>query len=341
MIYDSLIAAGLVPDTLIRFFIRRRVARKLGEEARAENPEARKLELFDKLKRSPLAVHTQEANEQHYELPPEFFKAVLGKYLKYSCGLWPQDGKDLDPSEAKMLDLYLKRALIEPGQNILELGCGWGSLSLYLAERFPSCKILAVSNSRPQKVFIEERIRERKLKNLEIVTQDINRLQLGERFDRVISIEMFEHMRNYKDLLARIASWLKPEGLLFIHIFCHKKYAYLFDHKGKEDWMGRYFFTGGIMPSADLFDFFQDDLRVQEKWLIDGRHYEKTANAWLAKMDQNRALVEPILRKTYGKDAKKWHAYWRIFFMACAELFGYCQGQEWGVGHYLMRKKMP
>lgn len=333
MAAETVLKSGLVPDAVIRFFIRRRLAKKIKEE---QGKSVR--ELLPALSQGPLAVSTEEANEQHYELPPEFFEAVLGAHLKYSCGLWPEGVADLDASEKAMLDIYLQRARLKDGQDVLELGCGWGSLSLYMAEKFPNSRITGVSNSNNQRLFIEARAKQRGLKNLTIRTANINELQLSQPFDRIVSIEMFEHMRNYKELLRRVSSWLKPEGLAFVHIFCHEKTAYLFTSEGKNDFMGRYFFTGGLMPSFDLFDYFPSDIKVVEKWAVNGQHYEKTSNAWLEKMDASRPRIFPVFEKTYGGDAAKWWVYWRVFFMACAELFGYNKGREWLVGHYLLER---
>ncbi len=333
--YEKFLESGLIPDAVIRFFIRLRLAKKLKEE---KNKPAALENLLPVLSSGPVAVNTAEANEQHYELPPEFFEAVLGSHLKYSCGWWPEGVCELDASERAMLDLYIERAQLAGGQEILELGCGWGSLSLYMAEKFPDSRITAVSNSSGQRMFIEGRARSKGLSNLKVITANINELNLEGTFDRIVSIEMFEHMRNYRELFRRVASWLKPEGLVFIHIFCHKKHAYLFSHEGQSDWMGRYFFTGGLMPSLNLPDLFPEDLKVLKRWSVNGRHYEKTSNAWLSKMDRQRGKIRPVFEKTYGAQASRWWIYWRVFFMACAELFGYAGGEEWLVGHYLLKK---
>jgi len=334
MAAEKLLESGLIPDFVVRFFIRRRLAGKIREEARPGTLS----ELIPVLSLGPIAVNTEAANEQHYELPPKFFELSLGVYLKYSCGYWPEGINTLDASEKAMLDLYLERAQLRSGQTILELGCGWGSLSLYMAEKFPGSRITSVSNSASQREFIEARAKARGLGNLIVKTANINDLQLNENFDRIVSVEMFEHMRNYQELLRRVSGWLKPDGLVFVHIFCHEKYAYLFSHEGKNDWMGRYFFTGGLMPSFNLLDSFSQHLKIVERWKVNGRHYEKTSNAWLRKMSENRGEIMPIFEKTYGKEAGKWWVYWRVFFMACAELFGYQKGKEWFVGHYLLKK---
>lgn len=332
---ETLLESGMIPDFLIRFFIRRRLSHKLKEAA--SGPEVKK-EVLCAMSQGPLAVHTQAANEQHYEVPPGFFEAVLGARLKYSCGYWPAGVTSLDASEEAMLELYLERAQIKDGQEILELGCGWGSFSLYLAEKFPNSRILGVSNSNPQREWIQQKALERGLRNLEIRTADMNLFDPAKTFDRIVSIEMFEHMRNYRELLRRVSSWLKPEGKLFVHIFCHKTHAYFFEHSGPNDWMGKYFFTGGVMPSLDIFEHFPQDLRVIQRWTVDGTHYEKTSNLWLAKMDSEEESLRPLFQRVYGAEARRWWVYWRIFFMACAELFGYHEGQEWFVGHYLMER---
>lgn len=341
MWYEKLLASGLIPDVLIRAAIRGQLEEKLGIESRGGDEEAaeRFAAFIEELRESPIAVDTAAANEQHYEVPAAFFEKVLGRRLKYSSGYWPAGVDTLDASEEAMLDLYVRRARIEDGQDILDLGCGWGSLSLYLAERFPASRILGVSNSSTQREFILARAAERGLKNVQIQTHDMNRFDTDWRFDRILSIEMFEHMRNYEKLFERAGSWLKSDGLLFVHIFANREFAYFFDAKGSQSWMARYFFTGGQMPSEDLFLFFQKDVRILKRWRVDGRHYQKTCEAWLKKMDAARAELRPLFEKTYGKDAGKWWVYWRVFFMACAELFGYDGGSEWFVSHYLFARQ--
>jgi cyclopropane-fatty-acyl-phospholipid synthase len=332
-----------LPDALVRFGIRRLLKARLAEEDQgsAAAQQRHLMELIGRLKRSPTAINTREANLQHYELPSAFFELVLGKHLKYSSGYFPSGTETLDEAEAAMLALTAERARLRDGDRILELGCGWGSVSLWMAEHFPNSRITAVSNSRSQKIFIDGRAAARGLTNLEVLTRDMNRLSFAAdvQFDRVVSVEMFEHMRNYELLMQRIASWLKPTGTLFVHIFTHKSYAYPFEVRDETDWMAQYFFTGGIMPSSDLLLYFQNALRIVDQWQVDGRHYQRTSEHWLQNMDRNRAAIEPLFAATYGADqVTRWWAYWRVFFMSCAQLWGYAKGREWFVSHYLFSK---
>ena len=333
---------GLLPDRVIRFGIRQFDKKRL-EEAQRKNggDQSRAIETFiDRMRRSPIALLPHKANEQHYELPPAFFQQVLGRHLKYSGCYWPAGAKNLDQAEAEMLALTGKRAELGDGQRILELGCGWGSLSLWMARHYPASKITAVSNSKPQRRFIESKIAERGLNNLQVITADMNDFSTDGRYERVVSVEMFEHMRNWPLLLERIANWLTPDGKLFIHIFTHRRYAYTFEAMGADNWMGRYFFSGGMMPSDDLLLHLQDRLAVENHWQVNGRHYSLTAEAWLANMDQNRDRIVPIMQDVYGhENAGRWFQRWRIFFMACAELWGFREGREWLVSHYLLRNK--
>lgn len=335
--YEGLLSKNLVPDFLIRAGIRLQLANKLRIEKRGgiEDQQDYLSGLVRELRSGPVAVNTADANEQHYEVPTEFYRLVLGRHLKYSSGFW-KDGDTLDSSEARMLELYCERAKLQDGQVLMDLGCGWGSLSLYLAGKYPASSILAVSNSSTQRAWIEAEAARRGLQNLKVETCDINVFETAQRFDRILSVEMFEHMRNYERLLEKVSGWLKPDGYLFVHIFTHRNFAYPFQSDNPSNWMARYFFTGGMMPSEELLLYFQRDVRLLERWRVDGRHYQKTCEAWLSRMDANRERIMEIFRETYGADqALKWWVYWRIFFMACAELFGYHGGSEWSVTHYL------
>jgi cyclopropane-fatty-acyl-phospholipid synthase len=328
---------GLVPDVLTRFGIRRLCAGRLRQERAgdAEQSHERLRRRIAELRASPIAIETRAANEQHYELPPPFFQLCLGKRLKYSGCYYPSGTETLDEAEEHMLQLYDERAELADGLDILELGCGWGSFTLWMAERFPSARITGVSNSRPQREYIEGQCRARGIGNVRIITADVNHFAPEGRYDRVVSVEMFEHMRNYDTLMARIASWLKPGGKLFVHIFCHRELTYPFEVQDGSDWMSRWFFTGGQMPAADTLLWFQRDLLIEEQWRVNGRHYQRTADHWLANQDRNAAAVLAVLEGAYGNEqARLWNQRWRMFWMACAELFGYRDGNEWLVGHY-------
>jgi len=330
---------GLVPDALTRYGIRRLCAQRLRDE-QAGDARARYERMLGELRRSPIAIETQAANEQHYELPTRFFQLCLGARLKYSSCYYPTGNESLDEAEEAMLALYGERARLADGQRILELGCGWGSLTLWMAERYPHAQVTAVSNSATQRAHIEGECRRRGLANVRVLTCDVNALELPDSaFDRVVSIEMFEHLGNSETPFAGFGRWLAAQGRLFVHIFCHRALLYPFETQGEDNWMGRHFFTGGLMPSADTLVHCQDALALEERWLLPGTHYQRTANHWLQRQDAQRAEVMSVLREAYGEDAARWQQRWRMFWMACAELFGYDGGSEWLVGHFLFRPK--
>ncbi len=339
---DFILEKNLLPESIIRFGIRRLLRERIMEITPAnEAAETAALRAYiDDLNHRPLAESTNEANEQHYEVPAEFYKYCLGRNLKYSGCLYQQGNETLSEAEDAMLALYADRAELADGQSILELGCGWGSLSLYMAKRYPNSQITGVSNSSSQREYILGQARERSIKNITIITCDMNTFtQPNSTYDRVVSIEMFEHMKNYKLLLSRISSWLKPDGKLFVHIFTHSKYPYHFIARDNTDWMARYFFTGGQMPSHELLSYFQDDLELVRDWKVNGTHYQKTAEDWLKNMKSHKKEIMPLFEKIYGKEAVKFWAYWKIFYMSCAELWGYNSGNEWLVSHYLFKNK--
>jgi cyclopropane-fatty-acyl-phospholipid synthase len=329
----------VVPDSMIRFGIRRLLAQRLRDQ-HANDTERRReaLQAFlEEMRTSPIAVATRDANEQHYELPPEFFETVLGPELKYSSCLWPDGVEDLRQAERLMLEVTCHRAGITDGMDVLDLGCGWGSLSLWIARRYPRCSVLAVSNSTAQAEFIRSRCAADGLSNVEVITSDMNEFRTDRRFDRIVSVEMFEHMRNWQELFERVASWLRPEGAFLMHVFCHRDVAYRFEDQSSADWMARHFFTGGIMPSDHLPYHFPSHLYVARQWRVNGVHYSRTLEAWLDRMDARRSRLMPVFRSVYGDDAPRWFARWRLFFLACSELFRYRRGQEWWVSHYLFR----
>ncbi|HEX3835575.1 MAG TPA: class I SAM-dependent methyltransferase [Steroidobacteraceae bacterium] len=328
----------LIPDAVLRWGIRRMCTQRL-EEQRTGGPavQAARFQLqLAQLRAAEVALHTDVANRQHYELPPQFFAHCLGPRLKYSSACYPSGRETLAEAEDAMLELYGQRAELVDGQDVLELGCGWGSLTLWMAQRYPNSRICAVSNSRLQRQHIEGRCRDLGLKNVSFMTRDVNRLELpASAFDRCVSIEMFEHMRNYETLLARIACWLRPQGKLFVHLFAHRTLMYPFETAGQENWMGRHFFTGGLMPATDTLLWFQRDLQVEQHWQLDGTHYQRTADHWLQNQDHRKSEVMDVLHAFYGnRNARLWFQRWRMFWMACAETFGYDHGREWVIAHY-------
>jgi cyclopropane-fatty-acyl-phospholipid synthase len=336
----SLAEQRRLPDFLIRIGIRRLLAQRLVTERR-KGKESSIDAFVAELKRSPIAQQTAAANEQHYEVPTEYFLKVLGPRLKYSCGWWSEEANTLESSEEAMLRLTCDRAELKDGQKVMELGCGWGSLTLWMAQQYPASSILGVSNSRTQREYILSRAREHGLDNVDIVTADMNSFKPEGHFDRVVSVEMFEHMKNYDRLLSNVSGWLRAEGKLFVHIFTNRHYAYHFDDTGDpDDWMANTFFTGGTMPSDDLLLRFQDDLRIERHWRVNGVHYSRTLEAWLKKQDACEQELLPLFEETYGSPhaARLWIQRWRIFYLACSELFRYHKGREWMVSHYLFRK---
>ncbi|KUR75685.1 cyclopropane-fatty-acyl-phospholipid synthase family protein [Novosphingobium sp. FSW06-99] len=335
---DTLIPAAIraveatpLPDPLTRAGIRYLVGtrlRSLDGLPDASAQFARAMHAF------PIAEHTDAANAQHYELPPRFFELTLGARRKYSCCLYPTGTETLDQAEDLALAETVAHAGLADGQTILELGCGWGSLSLYMAERLPGATITAVSNSAPQRRHIEATARRRRLTNLTVITADMNDFVPTGRFDRVVSVEMFEHMANWQALLARVRDWLAPDGRLFLHVFTHRSQPYRFDTADRTDWIAQHFFTGGIMPSHGLIAQFPDLFSVEADWRWSGTHYARTARHWLERFDANRDAIDAVLADVYGRDAALWRRRWRLFYLATEGLFGHAGGAEWGVSHY-------
>ena len=337
----SWVEQGLVPDSVVRRGIRRLCEQRLEELASGDAERSGALiEAFVRaMREAPTAPLPELANQQHYEVPAEFFERVLGPRRKYSSAWWPEGVASLAEAEERALEATCTRAGLADGHRVLELGCGWGSLTLWMAEHYPASRIVAVSNSRSQREHILAEAARRGLANVEVVTADMNAFEPGAQFDRIVSVEMFEHMRNWEALFARVHSWLVPGGRFFMHVFCHRATPYAFEDRDASDWMSRYFFSGGMMPSDELAPRLAGALRLVERWRWDGTHYEKTANAWLANIDDARDAVMPVLERTYGAgQAAHWLQRWRLFFMACAELFGYRGGQEWWVSHYLFER---
>jgi cyclopropane-fatty-acyl-phospholipid synthase len=343
MLLDTLIEKDVLPDAAIRWGIRRLLRQRLVEE-RPEDATARsaKVDAFAaELRTLPVAIETKAANEQHYEVPAEFYKLCLGPRLKYSSCFYETGTESIGEAEETMLTKSCERAELEDGMGILELGCGWGSLTLWMAEKYPNARITGVSNSASQRAHIEGECAARGFTNVRIVTCDMNVFDAeASHYDRVVSIEMFEHMKNWSELIRRVSGWLKPGGKLFFHVFVHKDAAYHFAAEGATDWMARHFFTGGIMPSCCLASRFQEDLTLENQWKVEGRHYGQTSEHWLENTDIHREEILRIFAETYGRDrARAWLANWRVFFMSCAELFNYRGGTEWMVCHYRFAKR--
>ncbi|XP_010526045.1 PREDICTED: (S)-coclaurine N-methyltransferase-like [Tarenaya hassleriana] len=338
----ALLERNLIPETVLRRLVRLLVSVRLrsGLKPTAELQLSELLRFKKSLEEMPIAIKTEEPKAQHYELPTAFFKLVLGRNMKYSSCYFSTNSTSLDEAEEAMLALYCERADVKNGQTVLDVGCGWGSLSLYIAQKYSSCKITGICNSRTQKKFIDEQSRQLGLQNVEIIVGDISTLDHGRFYDRVFSIQMFEHMKNYGDLLKKISMWMREDGLLFVEYFCHKTLAYHFEDDNDDDWMTRYFFTGGTMPSANLLLYFQENVLIVDHWLVNGKHYAHTSEKWLKRMDKNLEAIKEIMEMTYGKEESvKWRVYWRTFFIAVAELFGYNNGDEWMVSHFLFKKK--
>ncbi|KAJ9635560.1 hypothetical protein H2204_005734 [Knufia peltigerae] len=335
---EYLLDNGWLPLPVIRIGIRRQLAQRVRMIKAESMSEAydRKMSYVATLRQRPIAVEVDKANTQHYEVGTSVLQACLGPLMKYSSCLYPTGDETLAQAEVAMLETYVQKADLKDGQDILDLGCGWGSTSLYLAELFPNANITAFSNSRTQKLYIDEQARTKGLTNLKVVTGDVVTYEFApDSFDRVVSIELFEHMKNYSLLMKKIARALRHGGKLFVHIFSHKDSPYDFE----DGWMSTHFFTGGTMPSADLLHFFQDDLTLRKQWWVSGKHYAKTCEDWLSKMNASRNDIWPGLRETYGQqNAAMWFYRWQIFYMACAELFAWDGGDVWGVSHYLFEK---
>lgn len=339
----NLVERGYVPKPLIRHGIRRLLGERLREqeEIYGDNRLDALRTWIERMRSGDIAPVPEKANEQHYEVPPDFFMGALGKRLKYSSAYYPSKTSTLDEAEVVMLGLTCDRADLKDGQDVLELGCGWGSLTLWMAEQYPNSRIRAVSNSAPQREFILERAKRAGFRNVEVVTRDMNEFNTDGRFDRVVSVEMFEHMRNWEKLLGRVHGWLKPDGRVFLHVFAHERYAYPFEARDDSDWMSRYFFTGGMMPSSDLLANLDIPFDVEEQWTVNGTHYARTSEDWLKNLERRKDELMPVLVSTYGaKGARKWFQRWRVFFLACAELFGYRNGEEWVVAHARLRPKL-
>jgi cyclopropane-fatty-acyl-phospholipid synthase len=337
-VIDQIVARGMLPTPLIRFGIRKLLKMRQhelkNEKATIDAAKIRKI-----YGQGPIAVLTDKANDQHYQVPTEFFKQVLGATMKYSCAYY-QASDDLDQAQRRMLGLYIERADIQNGQNVLDLGCGWGAFSLFAAEKFPNSNFTGISNSATQKKYIDDKAKERGIKNLKIITLNVSEDSIPAGFDRIVSVEMVEHMRNYEALFSKLAKSLNQNGKMFIHCFVHKDTPYFFDVKDQTDWMSRYFFSGGTMPSEKLFYEFQDDLKIIKQWNVSGVHYADTSRDWVRNMDQNKSDIMKVLNNHYGVEkSRQWFNYWRVFFLSCEELWRFDQGKEWFVRHYLFSKE--
>ncbi|KAM7490593.1 hypothetical protein LguiA_033514 [Lonicera macranthoides] len=333
---------NLLPDALIRRLTRLLLACRLrsGYKSSAQIQLSDLLQFAHSLRDMPIAIKTDEPKVQHYELPTSFFELVLGKNLKYSCCYFTDDSSTLEEAEKAMFESYCEKSQIKDGHSVLDVGCGWGSLCLYIAQKYSNCKITGICNSKTQKAFIEEQCRNLMLQNVEIIVADISTFEMEASFDRIFSIGMFEHMKNYKELLKKISRWMEPIGFLFVQHFCHKAFAYHFEDVNEDDWITRCFFSGGTMPAANLLLYFQDDVSIVDQWLVNGKHYAQTSEEWLKRMDKNSSSIRPVMESTYGKDsALKWTVYWRTFFITVAELFGYNNGEEWMVALFIFKKK--
>ena len=333
---------GLVPDALLRAGIRKLLKKRLADVSigNCESQQNSLSQMIQQFSSGPIAPLPEKANEQHYEVGADVFRYTLGQRFKYSCCYFDSPTQNLDAAEEASLQITCDRAEICDGMSILEMGCGWGSLTLWMCEKFPRAKVTAVSNSASQREHILKLAQSNRIDaNLQVITCDMNDFEAPEKYDRVVSVEMFEHMRNYRKLLNRIDSWLNPDGKLFVHIFCNRDFTYEFKDRGSEDWMSRYFFSGGVMPGDDLLLRFQEDLHLQQQWRWNGKHYQQTADAWIANMDRNKEKLLEVMACEYSKrEAIRWFNRWRIFYMACSELFGYQNGEQWWVSHYLFGK---
>ena len=335
----KLIELGVIPELILRVAIKKLIQKRLLEiPVNSEVRKSQKANFIEELQSSPIALSTKLANEQHYEVPPAFFQEIMGAHLKYSCGWFDKNTISLDEAEENMLQLYLERLDIKNNQKILDLGCGWGSFSLYAAAKFPNSTFVAVSNSNDQIEFINNTATARSLENIKAIKQDMNNLSLDESFDRIISIEMFEHMRNYGALLKKLRSHLHNDGKMFVHIFTHRDHPYPYEVRGPSDWMSKYFFTSGLMPSHDIFSYFEEDLVVEQSWKINGSHYARTCNLWLENHYKNKKTILDIFTGHYP-NPRQWFVRWQLFFLACEKLFAYNGGREWFVSHYLLVPK--